>query len=46
MQPKLRLILTKSFEELSRSKLSVEENGAVAAVEGAAHSYEQDLQAS
>lgn len=36
--------LTKCFEELSRCKLSIEENGAVVDVESSAHAYEEDLQ--
>lgn len=40
----LHLILTERFEELSRGKLSVEENGAVVDVESSAHTYQQDLQ--
>lgn len=43
LQP--QVILTESFEELSRGKFSIEEDGAAAAVEGAAHANEQDLQA-
>lgn len=39
------LILTKCFEEVSRGKLSVEENGAVVNVESPAHADQQDLQA-
>lgn len=38
-------VLTECFEELSRGKLSIEENGAVVDVESSAHTYEQDLQA-
>lgn len=38
-------ILTERFEELSRSELPVEENGAVVDVENSAHADQQDLQA-
>lgn len=38
------LILTECFEELSRGKLSIEENGAVVDVERSAHTYQQDFQ--
>ena len=39
------LILTERFEEVSRGKLPVEEDGAVVDVESSAHTYQQDLQA-
>lgn len=35
-----KLILTQSFEELSRGKFSIEEDGVVVAVKGATHAYE------
>lgn len=40
------MILTERLEELRRSELPVEENGAVVDVENSAHADQQDLQAS